>query len=258
MSGNTEKYMLFNGGLRPLAPQAGPYVFQNVHTLGGECRRMRRHIEVLAAAAEQMFGVDPDLDAAEAGRAARRLAEACRLTRNMTVRLVVKVYPSGDVTMEYDEPSIYRGYVLRSLRPEAVCVNMTPPLWQFPTSAAAETRALADATAVARGFHTAVLTDAAGILVSECVQPIFVVRGYTLFTPPSAFPSVERETAEQAARDASFSVVCRQLARDDLASADEVLTVNYQGVTSLARIGRRIYMSVIAEKLAERMEAAAL
>ena len=168
----------------------------------------------------------------------------------------MKVYPSGDVVMEYDEPSIYRGYVLRSLRPEAVCVNMAPPLWQFPTSVAAETRALADATARARGFHTALLTDAAGNLVSESAQPIFVVRGYTLFTPPATFPSAEREAAERAARAASFEVVRRQLTRDDLASADEVLTVNYQGVASISRIGRKPYMSIIAEKLAESMEAA--
>ncbi len=257
MNGSREKYMLLNGEPTLLAPRCEPYVFQNVHTLGGECRRMRRHVEVLASAAEQLFGVDLDLDAREAERAARLLAEACRLTRNVTVRLIMKVYPSGDVAMEYDEPSIYRGYVLRSLRPEAVCVNMAPPLWQFPTSVAAETRALADATARARGFHTALLTDAAGNLVSESAQPIFVVRGYTLFTPPATFPSAEREAAERAARAASFEVVRRQLTRDDLASADEVLTVNYQGVASISRIGRKPYMSIIAEKLAESMEAAA-
>ena len=256
MDGGREKYMLLNGEPMLLAPRCEPYVFQNVHTLGGECRRMRRHVEVLASAAEQLFGVDLDLDAREAERAARRLAEACRLTRNVTVRLIMKVYPSGDVAMEYDEPSIYRGYVLHSLRPEAVCVNMAPPLWQFPTSVAAETRALADATARARGFHTALLTDAAGNLVSESAQPIFVVRGYTLFTPPATFPSAEREAAERAARAASFEVVRRQLTRDDLASADEVLTVNYQGVASISRIGRKPYMSIIAEKLAESMEAA--
>lgn len=256
MTANHERQMLFNGELRPAAPQRGPYVFQNVHTLGGECRRLQRHVEVLTAAAEQLFGIDLDLAAREAGQQARRLAEACRLTRNVTVRLIVKAYPSGDVSMEYDEPSIYRGYVLRSLRPDTVCVNMAPPLWPFPTSAAVETRALADATARARGFHTAVLTDAEGNLVSESARPIFVVRGYTLLTPPCAAMSVERETAELAAREASLAVVSRPLTRDDLASADEVLTVNYQGVTSIARIDGKPYMSIIAEKLAECMEAA--
>ncbi len=257
MDANREKYMLFNGELQHATPQRGPYVFQNVHTLGGECRRMGRHVEVLTTAAEQLFGIDIDIVAREAERAARQLAEACRLTRNVTVRLIVKAYPSGDISMEYDDPSIYRGYVLRSLRPEAVCVNMSPPLQAFPTSAAAETRALADATARARGFHTAVLTDAAGNLVSESTQPIFLVRGYTLFTPPAATVSVERETAEQAAREASLTVIRRPLTRDDLASADEVLTVNYQGVTAIARIGGKPYMAIIAEKLAEYMESAA-
>ena len=63
MNGSREKYMLLNGEPTLLAPRCEPYVFQNVHTLGGECRRMRRHVEVLASAAEQLFGVDLDLDA---------------------------------------------------------------------------------------------------------------------------------------------------------------------------------------------------
>ena len=248
------EYMSVNGQLQPPRPVAGPYVFQNVHTLGYRCRHMGRHIEILSAAALRLFGTGLRLDPQQAERQAVRLLEACRRARGVTVRIVLKAYPSGDVVMECDEPSIYGGYALRSLRPEAVCMAIAPAMARYPTSAMAETRSLADAMARAQGFHTAILTDSGGNIVSECCNPLFTVRGYTIATPPQPAGSVEMETAGQAARRASLAIHRQPLTLDDLAAADEVLTVNFQGITSMARIGNKPYMSIIAERLAACME----
>lgn len=254
MTGTDRKYMLVNDSLRPFCPGTGPYVFQNVHTLGYRCRHMGRHIDILCSSALRLFGRQPRISAQEAEQRAVRLLEACRRARGVTVRIVLKANPDGDIIMECDEPSIYGGYALRSLRPEAVRMAIVPPMAQYPTSAMAEARALADAMARAQGFHTAVLTDSGGNIVSECCNPIFTVRGYTIATPPQPAGSVELEIAEQAARRASLTIRRQPLTTDDLAAADEVLTVNFQGVTSIARIGRKPYMSIIAERLASCME----
>ncbi len=256
MEDTAPKYMIADGLLQPASPQDGPYVFQNVHTLGHRCRNMRRHIEILDSAAKRLFGVKHGLTTREAEQHAARLLEACRMSRSVTVRIILKVYPAGLTVMECDEPSIYGGYVLRSLRPEAVCMAMTPPLPEYPTSIMEHTRAMADAIARTRGFHTAILTDAGGKVVSECTRPLFTVHGYTLTTPPMPAGSAELDAAEQAARKANLTVQKRPLTLGDLASADEVFTVNFQGVTSISRIDSKLYMSIIAGRVAEEMEPA--
>lgn len=249
-----DRPIMFNDKLRAADAEPQPFLFQDVHTIAYRCRRMQSHIEVLDSASRRLFGLRLRLSAGEAERRAARLLETCRLSRNASVRLTMKLYPSGDVAMECDAPSIYAGYVLRSLRPEAVCIAAPPPMPSLPTSAAAQTRELADAMARARGFHTAILTDAAGGIVSECTQPILIVRGYTLLTPPSVVDSVEMQTAAKAARAAGLKLLRRPLACDDLKTADEVLFVSWQGVTSVSHIENKPYMSIIAEKLARQME----
>lgn len=256
MEDTAPKYMIADGRMQPASPQAGPYVFQNVHTLGYRCRNMRRHIEILDSAARRLFGVKHGLTTRDAEQHATRLLEACGMSRNVTVRIMLKVYPTGLTVMECDEASIYSGYVLRSLRPEAVCMAITPPMPEYPTSAMEQTRAMTDAIARTRGFHTAILTDAGGNVVSECTQPLFTVHGYMLTTPPIPAGSAELEAAEAAAHKAELTVQKRPLTLGDLASADEVFTVNFQGVTSISRIDSKPYMSIIAGRIAEEMEPA--
>ena len=140
----------------------GPYIFQNVHTLGGAARHTAAHTALLRAAAKSLFGFDPEITADELRRRIARLTEACRMPSRVSVRAVVRLYPTGSIEIACDEPSIYAGYVLRSLRPDAICLRMAPPLPSLPTSAAEHTRLLADTMAHTRGARTAILTDSDG------------------------------------------------------------------------------------------------
>ena len=42
-----------------------PYIFQNVHTLGGAARHTAAHTALLRAAAKSLFGFDPEITADE-------------------------------------------------------------------------------------------------------------------------------------------------------------------------------------------------
>ena len=176
-----------------------PYIFQNVHTLGGAARHTAAHTALLRAAAKSLFGFDPEITADELRRRIARLTEACRMPSRVSVRAVVRLYPTGSIEIACDEPSIYAGYVLRSLRPDAICLRMAPPLPSLPTSAAEHTRLLADTMAHTRGARTAILTDSDGTVISESAQPIFIVNGYTVSTPAvsAAEESVERRLVRE-------------------------------------------------------------
>lgn len=233
-----------------------PYIFQNVHTLGGAARHTAAHTALLCAAAKSLFGFDPEITADELRRRIARLTEACRMPSRVSVRAVVRLYPTGSIEIACDEPSIYAGYVLRSLRPDAICLRMAPPLPSLPTSAAEHTRLLADTMAHTRGARTAILTDSDGTVISESAQPIFIVNGYTVSTPAvsAAEESVERRLVRESLRQTDLTFAERLITLDKLAAADEIFTADHRGITSIARIGRKPYMSIIAERVATQIE----
>lgn len=234
----------------------GAYIFQNVHTFGGEARHAAAHIALLCTAARRLFGIEVHISADELRRRIARLAEACRMPSRVSVRAIVRLYPTGTMEIACDEPSIYAGYVLRSLRPDALFVRMSPPLPSLPTSAAEHTRLMADALAHARGAHTAIMTDGEGYAVSESAQPLFAVSGYTVMTPPAAAAeeSVERRLVREAARGTDLTFAERRITIDDLAAADEIFTADHRGITSVASIGGKHYMPIIAERIAAQIE----
>ena len=254
------RYISRDGELLADTLSDGPYIFQNVHTLGGRPRHTAAHAALLRQAGRRLFGVEPGLTADELRRRIVRLTEACLAPSRVSVRAIVRLYPTGRIEIACDEPSIYAGYVLRSLRPDAICINMAPPLPAMPTSATEHTRLMADTLARTHGAHTAIMTDAAGCAVSESAQPLFVVQGYTVATPPvaPADESVERRMVREAIRGSDLTFAERPIAVADIAAADEVFTADYRGITSVARIGRKPYMSIIAEMVAGRIEKVSL
>jgi len=83
---------------------------------------------------------------------------------------------------------------------------------------------LAKTESVRLGFDEAILLDNQGY-VAECTgENLFLVRGGTLYTPPSAtvLEGITRDTIFALARDIGVTVVEKPLSRDQLYIADEV------------------------------------
>ena len=66
--------------------------------------------------------------------------------------------------------------------------------------------------------------------------------------------SVERNMLEQATRNAGYKVEYCTLKRADLATADEVIVMNWQGLTAMQTVNGKPYMSIIAENIAKEFE----
>ena len=66
--------------------------------------------------------------------------------------------------------------------------------------------------------------------------------------------SVECMLLEQAAELSGLNVTYERISLSDIANADEVLTVTYQGVTSVSRIGEKNYFVSLADKIAKTIE----
>lgn len=249
-----ERYMILNGELLPWQHVEGAYVYQHIHTLDYTPRNLQQHLKIIDQASQSLFDEPLEYDEQMIRQQMALLLERARLSRKVSVCVTIKRYASGDTTIEYDTPSIYSGYVMRSLHPEATCLRMEIPLDGYPTSAAIAAHHMADAIAQGRGYHTAIVIDANDIIRSAPSSPIALVKEKTLFISDTAALSVERNILEQATRKAGYEVECRTLKRSDLIAADEVLRMNWQGLTAMQQVNGKPYMAIIAEKIARELE----
>lgn len=254
MSQEREKYMIFNAELQPEQHPAMPFVYQTIHSIGYDYRHSARHIELLNQIAKKLFDVRLEADAREIERQASMLLQANRASRNATIGLQLALDADGNHYLRSCGNSIYQGYVLRSLRPEVITLPMANPLGDYPTSASIEAQALADAIARRKGFHSAIMIGPKGDIKCDSANPIFTFKGYTLYSQASNCPSVERTMVEQAALKAGYGVQRMQLSALELESADEVILGSYQGLSAVAHIDQRPYMSIAAERIAAIME----
>ena len=247
-----DRYMILNGELLQWQHVEGAYVYQHIHTLDYTPYNLPQHIKIISQASEALFEEQFEYSEQEVAKQIATLLGAARLSRKVSICITLKQYASGDVTIEYDEPSIYSGYVMRSLRPEATCLRMQIPLESYPTSASVEACNLAEAIAQGRGYHTAIIIDADDTIRCDTSHPIALVKEMTLYIANTSL-SVERDMLEQATRKAGYKVEYRTLKRADLATADEVLVMNWQGITAMQQVNGKPYMSIIAENIARNL-----
>lgn len=255
---NKLKFMIRNGELITESFSNTPYVFQNIHTLNHSARYLSEHIALLNHSAKELFGeqLKTNITQQQISHKIAELLAANRLTRNASICVEIRLDAVGNYELRSHEPSIYSGYVLRSLQPDAVCIPVNMPMPQHPTSASVATRLLADSIAHKSGFHRAIIAERDGGLSVEPCEPLFILKEYTLFAQEGCH-SVEYELAIAAAKSIGLSLEQKRLMVGDLKDADEVFTVGWQGVTAMAHIGSKLYISLISEKIAKAMEQAA-
>ena len=246
--------MILNGEQCLWQPAEEPYVYQNIHSLGYNCRYVAQHLEQLNNAAEALFGFGLEIDAATIERQARQLLTANHATRHSTLCVRLMLDSEGDYRLECDEATIYAGYTLRSLHPDVMCVAIIPPAPSFLSSALLSSRRLADAAARQRDAHEALITSADGTVVSDATRPMIMIDGYTATLSPTTQHCVESQLAAEACRKLGLKVRYAELTISELERADELMYVTFQGITSISGLGRHTYMHILSERIAEAME----
>lgn len=249
-----DKYMILNGELTLWQPATEPFVYQDIHTLGLQCRYTQRHIDFLNIAGNNLFGKKLNASAETIEHQIRELLKANRALLNYTIGVRLSLDSDGNYRLEDYEATIYSGYVLRLLRPTALCIASDVPWPAFPTSALLQTKQLADAIAQQRDIHEALLTDSQGRITSDATKPLILIREYTATLSPTTQHSVESKLAVEACRHINLECKFDHFSIEDAMQADELLYVNYQGITAFSKIGRHAYMDIIAANIANAME----
>ena len=171
------------------------YLYQTVHILGGRSLHLTAHLAVLDRWSRELFGRPAGFRQQPLARQIEALAAQtapadCDLSQ--FVRIVVPA--SGDPAFRLESAgiSLYRGYDLRSLMPDAATLQYDMPFPEAPTSAREAAAGLARQQARLHGASVAVRCDGDGIVRTADDAPLFAVRGKTAFVSP-AEACVERE-----------------------------------------------------------------
>lgn len=254
MEQRRERYMIKNGELTIESPQTLPYIYQNLHTLAHKAYFCEEHLQYLNASTNALWNFKLTTPANRIKQEIESLLVANHITRNSTIKVELSMDIDGNDILRCGDGTIYAGYVMRSLRPKAVCVHAEMPLSPHPTSAAIATRLFADSIARRKGCHIAIIVERDGGIAIEPCSPLFIIKEYSILAA-EGLHSVEFNLATQAARAAGLDIQYRRLMVEDLADADEVIIIDWQGVTAISEIAGRPYMDIIAHKIAKLLEA---
>lgn len=227
------------------------YLYQTVHLARGRARNAEAHAARLDAASCELFG----RGYAPARLAARieALAAAERYPTGVSGFVRIELGADGEEHLTPAGVSLYDGYALRSLQPEAVTLRYDLPLTEAPTSAREAAAQLARHMAERAGADVAVRCDREGILREADDAPLFAVARHTVLAAPGT-QSVERELAVRAVRAAGLELREEPFGCGELPRIDELFFADHRGITALARCDGQPLMSLIAERIALVME----
>lgn len=227
------------------------YLYQTVHLARGRARNAEAHAARLDAASRELFG----RGYAPARLAARieALAAAERYPTGVSGFVRIELGADGEERLTPTGVSLYDGYALRSLQPEAVTFRYDLPLTEAPTSAREAAAQLARRMAERAGADVAVRCNREGILREADDAPLFAVAGHTVLAAPGT-QSVERELAVRAVRAAGLELREEPFGCGELPRIDELFFADHRGITALARCDGQPLMSLIAERIALVME----
>lgn len=230
------------------------YLYQTLHLRNRRPRLLAEHAALLAAEARTCFGIRLRADLPEFARHIAALAAAERFPCDLSAFVRWEVTADGMERLLSGGVSIYEGYALRSLMPNAVTVAYDMPFGEAPTSVREAAALLAQRQAELAGASVAVRCDRTGMLLSADDAPLFAVRKGVVYTSPAP-QSVERDLIVRACDAARIRLAEHPVLRTELALYDELFYADHRGVTALAHCDRQPFMSLVAERVAVAMEA---
>lgn len=207
---------------------------------------------MLDAASRKLFGrrYTPSLTALE--QRIEALAGRERFPSQVSAFVRLELSAEGQERLIPCGTSLYDGYALRSVMPDAVTLCCELP-FDAPTWAHEAAVQLAGVCAQGRNASTGVLYDSRGVIRTAEGAPLFAVRGSLVCASPAP-RSVERDLGIEASVAAGLEFCERPLTLDGLKDWDELFWVDHRGVTGLAHCDSHAYMSLTAGRVAQAME----
>lgn len=231
----------------------GVYLYQRIRTIDSQALYLAAHLVVLSEGADALFSRTMRLPKE---RIAAEIAELLHLNGYPDGGAVVtlRLYADGTRLLAADGVSLYREYALRSLHPVAAVVPCSCYRAEWPTSARRETVRWAQTEAQRYGARVALWCDADGVLRRAGDAPLFAVHDDVILASSDTV-EIERQLVVEAARMAGIRMVDQAVEASQLDRYDELFAFDCEGVSAMASCGKRLYLSLTAERIANALTA---
>ncbi len=230
-----------------------PYLYQTIHTRNYKARHLGEHCELLERCFWRLFSRRAVLDRDKLSREMESLLRGEGVVKELSTHVELRLFSDGSHTLHITQKSIYEGYTLRCYTPFGVCQSYSTAWGEHPTSARRATDEWAQAMAQTAGGDVAIRVGSDGVVYSCGDAPLFGVLGGKVYSSPMA-GSVERSIAAAAIFRSGYEFSEQAILVRHLPLLDELFYVDAFGVTALSQVGTRCYMSIVAEKISEKME----
>lgn len=228
-------------------------VYQTVHLAAGEPRFLKEHLALLHEAACELFNRPILIESRKIERGIRQIVLDEKYHKAATAFVRIACCESGRVVLSAEGCSLYEGYALRSVHPDAVTLEYELPMHDLPTSAAEAVLQEARCAARIRGAELALRCDRNGRCMSIEGHPVVGIYGNRLIAP-RVRREVEHDLLLRAAAHLGLDVAEISFTRRDLNRFEEILWADHRGITALGHIDGLPLMALTAEKLGAAME----
>lgn len=246
--------ILFRDGKEESMPRpAGAFLYQYLHAHDGEVLHLERHLQLLGNASRELFQREFRPDSTLLTGQIAELLRKNRYPRKGSSFVRIELSPAGSIRLLPAGISLYDGYGLGALRPEAKVLQYDYPLPEYPTSAGEATTELVLQSARQEGFTAVIRSDRNELVRSVNNSPLFAVKGEAVYTPPFP-PCVERDLALQLIRTAALPLFEQEIGCEQLPLFDELFYFNHRGLYAIARCQSTLYADIITDRLARRLD----
>lgn len=231
-----------------------PSLHQIIHVAGRTPRLMKEHLQELKGAFHTLCRGDLECGEAELREAILQALDRGRYPLDCSSYVSLYAEFTGRWWVEVEQEFLYRGYVLRALRPEAMVLRFDVPFEGVGSVAADEAWHMAHEIAFARGVRSVVRANSEGWLCEGDGAPLFAAVGRRLYTSQKP-RGVEGRLAVEAIRRAGYPLAIEPFTLKDLPSIDELFYLDHRGVTALSACEKKVMMASMAERVARSCEA---
>ena len=220
------------------------YIYEHIRTNGYEPLHLEEHIEHLKEAVVNQFGTIPSLPQEGLRKAIREALDRRRCSPHTMNAVVVRYHADAEVEVEAQE-MIYSHFSLRAIRPECYLHRVSGESITDNTSVK---------VALLEFLHSS--HEGVALWVDE-MNEVIAIDGQSVvavFEDEIRFSQrgsgVEFDLAYNALSKGRRNVCKGAIRVEELHEAKELLAIGYEGVTAISHYDGKIYMDILAEKIA--------
>lgn len=245
-----EHWVISNGQVGKYDTDNRPlYIYQRMRTKGHQIPHISEHLELVNYAHNILFGAPTPLTAEQINNDCATLLKRGGYAESSTHIVELRYDGCQNYSLRVLETSLYKHFAVRAVRPNAHLFSISNLEIHLPTSVAITANELLCNMARRYDCDIPICIDECGMVTSiDGASPI-IVRGKDIIIS-TTIESVELNMViETLSKLSKYDLHIAPISIEEATNADELLYVDYRGVTAVKSLSEQYYSDNIAHTI---------